>query len=152
MILLFPNDNILDIDIVAFQEPQRNTWDQIIYYPQKNSFYLLYPKSNKARVCFFINRKIDQFTQTYTTDGLNVISLHLNLPDRYIHIHNFYNPVNAEKISTSISILKHRLAAYSNKEHIVLGDFNLHYEASEGPRVSKALIEKSEKLLIATHR
>ena len=33
-----------------------------------------------------------------------------------------------------------------------MGDFNLHYRALGGPRASKALIEKSEELLIITQR
>ena len=152
MIPLFQNDNILDIDIIALQEPWRNTRDQTTYHPRKESFHLLYPESNRARVCLFINKKIDQSTWTYTTDGPDIISLHLNLPDRCIHIHNLYNPVNAEEISTSIPILKRRLAAHPNEEHIVVGDFNLHHEAWGGPGVSKTLIEKSEELLIVTQR
>ena len=78
-------------------------------------------------------------------DGPNIISLHLNLPDRCIHIYNLYNPVNVEETCTSIPILKCRLAAHPNEEYIVLGDFNLHYEAWGGLGVSKTLIEKSEE-------
>ena len=129
MIPLFQNDKILNIDIIAIQEPWRNTRDQTTYHPRKDSFHLLYSENDKTRVCFFINKKIDQSTWTYTMDGPNIISLHLNLPDRCIHIHNIYNPVNVEENSTSIPILKHRLAAYPNEEHIALGDFNLHHEA-----------------------
>lgn len=120
MIPLFQNDNILDIDIIALQEPWRNTRDQTTHHPQKDSFHLLYLESNKARACFFINEKIDQSTWTYTTDGPDLISLHLKLPDKCIHIH---------KTSTSIPILKRRLSAHPNEKHIVLGDFNLHHEA-----------------------
>ena len=100
-------------------------------------------------MCCVIRSSADQ---PFTTDGPDVISLYLNLPDRCIHIHNLYNPVNTEEVSTSIPILKHRLAAHPNEEHIVLGDFNLHHEAWGGPRASKALIEKSEELLIITQR
>ena len=70
------------------------------------------------------------------------MSLHFNLPDRYIHIHSICNPVNSEEVSTSIPILKRRLAAYPNKEHIILGDFNLHHKVWGGPRASSTLIEK----------
>ncbi len=129
MIPLFQNDEILDIDIIALQEPWRNTRDQTIYHPRKDSFHLLYSENDKIRVCFFINKKINQSTWTYTIDRPDIISLHLNLPDRCIHIHNIYNPVNAKTISTSIPILKHRLAAHPNKGHIALRDFNLHHEA-----------------------
>ena len=80
------------------------------------------------------------------------MSLHLSLPDRCIHIHNIYNPVNSKKVNTSIPILKRKLAAYPNKEHIILGDFNLHHEVWGGTRASKALIEKSEELLMVTRR
>ncbi len=152
MISLFQNDNILDIDIIVLKEPWRNKRDQTIYHPRKDSFHLLYPESNKARVCLFVNKKIDQSTWSYTTDGSDVISLHLNLPDRCIHIHNLYNSVNVEEVSTSIPILKHRLAAHPNEKHIVLRDFNLHHEAWRGARASKTLIEKSEELLIVTQR
>ena len=128
MIPLFQNDKILDIDIIALQEPLRSTRDQTKYHPRKDSFHLLYSENDKTRVCIFINKKIDQSTWTYTTDGPDTISLHLNLPDRCIHINNVYNPVNAEEICTNISILKHRLAAHPNEEQIALGDFNLHHE------------------------
>ena len=60
MIPLFQNDNILDIDIIALQEPWRNTRDQTTYHPRKDAFHLIYPESNKARVCFFINKKIEK--------------------------------------------------------------------------------------------
>ncbi len=152
MILLFQNDEILNIDIIAIQEPWRNTRDQTIYHPRKNSFHLLYSENDKTRVCFFINKKIDQSNWTYTMDGPDIISLHLNLPDRCIHIHNTYNPVNVEEISTSIPILRHRLAAHPDEEHIALGDLNLHHEAGEEMGALKAIIEKSEELLMVTQR
>ena len=62
MIPLFQNDNIFSIDIIAIQEPWRNTRDITTYHPQKDTFYLLYPETNKARICYFINKKIDQTT------------------------------------------------------------------------------------------
>ncbi len=152
MIPLFQNDKILDIDIIALQEPLRSTRDQTKYHPRKDSFHLLYSENDKTRVCIFINKKIDQSTWTYTTDGPDTISLHLNLPDECIHINNVYNPVNAEEICTNISILKHRLAAHPNEEQIALGDFNLHHEEWERMGASTALIEKSEELLMVTQR
>ena len=128
MIPLFSNDEILDIDIIALQAPGRNTGDQTIYHPRKDSFHLLYSENDKTRVCFFINKRIDQSTRTYTKDRPDIISLFLNLPDKYIHIHNIYNPVNEEEISTRILILKHRLAAHLNEEQIALRDFNLDHK------------------------
>ena len=129
-----------------------NTRDITTYHPQKDTFHLFYPETNKARVCYFINKKIHQTTWTYTTDGPNFMSLHFNLPDRCIHIHNIYNPVNLEEVSISILILKRRLAAHLNEEHIILGDFNLHHKVWKGPKASKALIRKSEELLMVAQR
>ncbi len=152
MIPLFQNNDILDIDIIARQEPWRNTRHHTRYHLQKNPFHLLYSENDKTRVCFFINKKIDQSTWTHTTDRPDIISLHLNLLDRCIHIHNTYNPVHVEEISTRILILKHKLAAHPNEEQIALGDFNLHHKAWEEMGVLKTLIEKSEELLMVTQR
>ena len=60
--------------------------------------------------------------------------------------------MKVEEVSSSIPILIHRLAAHLNEEHIVLGDFNLHHEAWGGPRALKALIKKSEELLIVSQK
>lgn len=48
IVLLFQNKSLLNIDIIMLQEPRRNTQDQTIYYLQKNAFYLIYPKNDKA--------------------------------------------------------------------------------------------------------
>ena len=85
-------------------------------------------------------------------DSPDVISLHIRLLGRQVHIHNVYNPVNAEEISTSVPILKKRLAKNPHEEHIALGDFNLHHESWGGPEASKIYTEKSEELLLVTHR
>lgn len=62
MILLFQNDNILDNDIIVLQKPWKNIWDPTTYHPQKDALHFIYHQSNKARVCFFINKKIEQTT------------------------------------------------------------------------------------------
>lgn len=62
MISLFQNDNIFSTNIIAILEQWKNTGNITIYQPQKDTFHLFYPKTNKARVCFFINKKIDQTT------------------------------------------------------------------------------------------
>ena len=152
MVPLFQNESILNIDIIALQEPWRNTRDQTTYHPRKDAFHLIYPESDKARVCFFVNKRIEQSTWTYTVDSPDVISIHIKFLDRQVHIHNIYNPVNAKEISTSIPVLERRLAANPHEEHIALGDFNLHHESWGGPEASTAHIEKSEELLLVMQR
>lgn len=80
------------------------------------------------------------------------MSLHFNLLDKCIPIYNICNSVNSKEFSTSIPILKCRLAAHPNKKHIILGDFNLYHKVWGRPKASKALIEKLEELLMIAQR
>ena len=142
---LFQNESIPNIDIIALQEPWRNTRDQTIYYPQKDAFHLIYPESDKARVYFFVNKKIEQSTWIYTMNSPDVISLYIKFLDRQVHIHNICNLVNVEEISISIPVLEQKLAANLHEEQIALGDFNLHHESWEGPKASTTHITKTGK-------
>ncbi len=152
MVTLFQNNNILNIDIIALQEPWRNTRDQTTYHPRKNAFHLVYPESDKTRVCFFVNKRIEQSSWTFTVHSPDIISLHIKPPERQVHIYNIYNLVNAEEISTSISILERVLEVSKHEKCIVLGDFNLHHESWGRPEASTAHIEKSEELLLIMQR
>ena len=118
----------------------------------KDAFHLIYPENDKARVYFFVNKRIEQSIWTYTVDSPDVISPHIKFLDRQVHIHNIYNPVNAKQISTSIPVLEQRLAANPHKEHIALGNFNLHHESWEGPKALKAYIKQSEERLLFVQR
>ncbi len=148
MVPLFQNNNILNIDIIALQEPWRNTRDQTKYHPCKNAFHLIYSENDKTRVYFFVNKRIEQSSWTFTVHSPDVISLHIKLPERLVHIYNIYNPGNTEEISPSIPILERVLEVSTHEECIVLGDFNLHHESWRGPEASTAYIEKSEELLL----
>ena len=81
-------------------------------------------------------------------DSTDVISIHVEFFDRQVYIYKIYNLINAEEISTSILVLKQKLAANPHEEHIAPGDFNLHHEIWEGLEASTAYIEKSEELLL----
>lgn len=126
---LFQNNNILKIGIIVLQESWRNIRDQTTYHPRKDAFYLVYPESDKTRICFFVNKRIEQSSWTFTVHSPDVISLHIKLSERQVHIYNIYNPINAEKISTSIPILERVLEVSTHEEFIVLRDFNLHHES-----------------------
>ncbi len=129
MVLLFQNNNIFNINIIAFQKPSRNTRDQTIYHPRKDAFHLVYPESDKTRGCFFVNKRMEQSSWTFTVHSPDLISLHIKLLERQLHIYNIYNPINAEEISTSIPILDRVLKVGTYEEGIVLGDFNLHHKS-----------------------
>ena len=77
MIPLFQNNNILDIDIIAFQKPWKNTRDQTIYHPQKDSFHLFNPKAIKQEYASLLTKRLinllgltpwtDQISLAYTS-------------------------------------------------------------------------------------
>lgn len=74
------------------------------------------------------------------------------LLNRPIHIYNIYNPLNADKISTSISILERRLAKHPNEKYLAFWNLNFYHEAWKKKGALRALIEKSEKLIMITQR
>lgn len=82
----------------------------------------------------------------------DIISLHIKFSNRQVHINNIYNPVNAKKISINIPVLEQRLAASPHKEHITLGNFNLHHESYKKLKASTTHIEKSEELILVMQR
>src|SRR5947207_467006 len=107
---LLHDKEILDYDILAIQEPWRNTFDNsTMHHPLKDRFHLIYPKEDKARVCFFVNKRLNttSWKITHTSaDMCTMITLELKTthtqeiddyteqipsPQR-IHIHNVYNP------------------------------------------------------------
>jgi len=62
MATLLRDPNIQNYDILALQEPWRNPFSSTTQNPISDSFHLCFPKDSKeepARVCFFVNKKID---------------------------------------------------------------------------------------------
>lgn len=63
MATLLRDPRIDSYDILAIQEPWRNPFSETTHHPAKNQFHLCYPDSGEpdpARVCFFVNKRIDQ--------------------------------------------------------------------------------------------
>lgn len=79
-----------------------------------------------------------------------MISLYITLSGKYLHIHKFYNLVNAKEVSTSISLLKQVLAKNLCQEHIALGDINLYHKLWERPDTLETQRDKAEELLKIT--
>ncbi|OHE90327.1 zinc knuckle [Colletotrichum orchidophilum] len=62
MATLLRDPSIDKYDIIAIQEPWRNPFSVTTHHPAKDRFHLCYPSGEErgpARVCFFINKKID---------------------------------------------------------------------------------------------
>jgi hypothetical protein len=63
MATLLRDPTIVGYDILAIQEPWRNPFASTTHHPAKRTFHLCYPSDEKdgpARVCFFINKRLDQ--------------------------------------------------------------------------------------------
>lgn len=59
---LFQKPRVLEYDILAIQEPWRNTFIATSYHPLKTHFQLAYLDNATTRVCFYINKRIDPST------------------------------------------------------------------------------------------
>ena len=55
----FNNLQTFIYDIIATQEPWKNSKFYNIYYLHKDIFYLIYMDHRSTRVCFYINKKVD---------------------------------------------------------------------------------------------
>ena len=93
MLDLFSNDEINNIDIIAIQEPWRNSETGLISNMDKGHFELVYPMNNsRARVCFFINKEAALASWQYKTHSNDLSTVTVKTTDgRKIRIHNIYN-------------------------------------------------------------
>lgn len=55
---LFDDLRTLLLDVIAIQEPWRNSEFLTIYHPHKDQFHLAYLENDSTRVCFYISKQI----------------------------------------------------------------------------------------------
>ena len=77
MASLFQDSKILDYDILAIQEPWRNSFIATSYHPLKEHFQLTYLDNTETRVCFYIHKRIDPSTWSVSYVSKDIISLKL---------------------------------------------------------------------------
>ncbi|PQE33841.1 reverse transcriptase protein [Rutstroemia sp. NJR-2017a WRK4] len=138
MATLLRDPKIQEYDILALQELWRNPFTSTTHNPILYSFHLYFPKDSKeapARVCFFVNRKLDPNSWRFTehTRDLTILDITIQTPNANtiskIVIHNVYNPPkSSDHRESCLSYLRTVLTVYNGKEQIIIGDFNLHYE------------------------
>ena len=56
---LLEDPSVKEIDIVAIQEPSRNSMNGTTYNPSSSRFYLAYSSDLEARTYFYINKRIE---------------------------------------------------------------------------------------------
>ena len=107
MLDLFNNEETGDIDIIAMQEPWRNSESKTIPNMDKERFELVSPVNDpKARVCFFVNKRAALASWNYKTHSSDLAILLINTSDRRkVQIYNIYNQTLAEGTITIIDLL-----------------------------------------------
>ena len=137
---LLRDTNIQDFDILAIQEPWRNPFTTTSYNYPRSEFYLVYPNHKLARVCFYVNKRLDLASWTVTTHSQDLQTLTIRYEDegeqKAIDIHNIYNPSPTSYSSQeqgTLAILRNALeTTVDSRNHIVLGDLNLHHPLWSG--------------------
>ncbi|KAH6044453.1 hypothetical protein HBI67_247390 [Parastagonospora nodorum] len=157
MATLLRDPRVHEYDILAIQEPWWNPYAATTHHPAKDVFHLCYPAGNRgrpARVCFFVNRRLDHSKWRFKEKTGDVCSIVLDLTGegrerRQLAVHNVYNPAthltNAESaLDDSRAILRE----HQEMEQILLGDFNLHHPLWGGPAVRRIHAESEELVAI----
>lgn len=142
---LLRDPHIQQYDILALQEPWRNRFIPTTHNPISSTFHLCFPRDDldaPARVCFFINKRIDLNNWNFSDHSRDMCSITLDIKCptsdsiTSITIYNVYNPgQHTEGRRSSLIDLRSALAAQPQGESIILGDFNLHHPAWGGPNV-----------------
>ncbi|KAF6525599.1 hypothetical protein HZS61_011394 [Fusarium oxysporum f. sp. conglutinans] len=155
MATLLRDPDIGRYDILAIQEPWKNPFDTTTHHPAKDQFHLCYPDKDQtlpARVCFFINKRLDHSRWHFEEANRDLGSLNLRLgteEEQRIMVHNVYNPTQtATERGSTLPLLGKALEQLSQHEQIIIGDFNLHHELWGGDRVQRADPNAAELITI----
>lgn len=106
------------------------------HHPAKDQFHLCYPaaiKGRPARVCFFVNKRLDNTMWQFKSHTRDACSLQIQyLVDdqtrERLHIYNIYNPRQTTEDRESVLLLiLTLLETHQLDDQIVLGDFNLYH-------------------------
>ena len=155
MASLLRDPGIHDFDIIAIQEPWKNPYTATTHHPAKNRFHLCYPirdTEGSARVCFFVNKKIDQTRWRFEERTRDICSIVIDQTDdqqsqERVVIHNVYNPPKtSSNRQSALPQVREVLEHHQTNEQVLLGDFNLHHPLWGGPN-REATDPESEDLI-----
>jgi exonuclease III len=154
MATLLRDPRVKEYDILAIQEPWRNPFQDTTHHPAKDSFYLCYPESTDglpSRVCFFVNKRLDNSKCHFKEYSRDLCSIVLNTGEtdaERIVVSNVYNqPQRTDDRTSAIPLLEQLLDTAADKEHIVVGDFNLHHEIWGGGSIRQRPEAETEELI-----
>jgi hypothetical protein len=141
---LLADHHISEFTVLAIQEPWQNPHIHTTHNPYKSSFYLHYPPSANASVCFFANKLLNRssYSAAIPTTKYGYLCLRGSVDGaRDVVIHNVYSTGNLSPTSSESEhpdeppsvdthkILLHVSTALSDTSpyHVLLGDFNIHH-------------------------
>ena len=145
MTTFLKNFKMLKYDIIALQESWRNNFQTITHFSNNRWFNLIYAdqtdiKNMKFRVCFYINKRIDQFKIKIHFDFRDVFIIEIQLKNSKLNLtyslwlHNVYNELNITSTPALIKfrkILKNRRVnnASTNdfNKNIIIKNLNIHH-------------------------
>jgi exonuclease III len=136
MASLLRDPRTYDFDIIAVQEPWKNPYTATTHHPAKDKFHLCYPTGQTegtARVCFFINKTINQARWRFEERTRDICSIILDPTDdqqsrERVVIHNVYNPPKtSSNRQSALPQVREALRQHQTNEQVLLGDFNLHH-------------------------
>lgn len=122
-------------DIIALQEPWKNTLENRTYCPSVSNFVPAYDDC-KRRSCFLVNKDLDNTTWYIDFLGPDLTVLNLRTNNLCIWVYNVYSQPPGSYSTTEYPTPIPQLAPLLEREgeHIVLGDFNLHHPLWSGVR------------------
>ena len=132
---LLADPRVADFDIIAIQEPWRNTYDSSAYNTRDSGFHLVDKKDGDSRVSMYINKRISTDSWSEVSHSLDSHTITLRVGTTQINIHNVYSPPPASHTDNSElnALAALTQALRMEGEHVIVGDFNLHHPLWGGP-------------------
>lgn len=138
---LLRDPKVADIDVLAIQASWRKLFMATTHHPAKDALHLCYPPDESdvrpARVCFFVNKRLDHHKWYFHAYSRDTCSLTLEVQPEgqattQMTIQNVSNPIKGTEDRKSVlpgisRLLETASAAETATEQMVVGDFNLHH-------------------------
>jgi len=152
MATLLRDPRAMEFDILAIQEPWANPFMHTTHHPAKDQFHLCYPQnegSDPARVCLYINKRLDHSKWQFESHSRDLCTVTITLGQgderREIKLHNIYNPNRgAENRRSVLPHLRRVLDSAQQADQILIGDFNLHHEMWGGSHIPRTEAEAED--------
>ena len=163
MIPMFQEPSTFGYDILAVQEPWKNSKKNQTYHPAPADFHICHPNRDgvTTRVCTYVSKKIPMnkwYSRVHSGDLVTVTLKPQEPGQKTLHIHNIYNaspsqrwesqsrrirnragdrtatrPAKEYSEISSLDTLRTAIARNPADEHLIVGDFNLHHPLWTGP-------------------